>query len=117
MSEAQIRNRWIDASLLTPEGDSEALNAIADRVKHKFYGDGQDARVYQALCLAEEVGEAVQALRRYVGAARQTVPRSVVASEVADVIISAQVLARLIDVDLDAEVSKKLAVIEDRGGL
>jgi NTP pyrophosphatase (non-canonical NTP hydrolase) len=69
------------------------------------------------LCLAEEVGEVVQAYRRATGRARTTADWSAVAEELADVVIVAHVTAELAGIDLDAAVTAKLAAIDARGGI
>jgi NTP pyrophosphatase (non-canonical NTP hydrolase) len=94
--------------------DAERLDRIAELVAVKH---GSEAGIRQAVVLAEECGEAIGNIRRYLGHARYTVTRDAVAEELADVIISAQVQARLHGIDLDAAVNEKLIGIENRGGL
>jgi len=69
---------------------------------------GEQSVLVGALLLAEETGEAVQQLRRFAGHARSTATPDDVVAELADVVISAVILARLLDVDLDEAVSRKL---------
>jgi NTP pyrophosphatase (non-canonical NTP hydrolase) len=63
-----------------------------------------------ALLLAEETGEAVQQVRRFMGRARKQATALDVAAELADVVISAAILARLLDVDLNRSIDDKLAM-------
>ncbi len=69
---------------------------------------GEQSVLVCGLLLAEETGEAIQQLRRFAGHARSTVTIDDVVAELADVVISASILARLLDVDLDGAVSRKL---------
>ncbi len=59
--------------------------------------------------LAEEVGEAIQQLRRVLGHARQPAGPEGMGAELADAVISAAVLARLLDEDLSSRIEQKLA--------
>ncbi len=69
----------------------------------------------QVLCLAEETGEFVGAYRRWKGMARRSGPFSDVEAELADVVITAFVVADRLGVDLDAAVAQKLEVVFSRG--
>lgn len=82
------------------------LDEIAQSLRHR---EGDDALLVTGLMLAEEAGEAVQQLRRHLGRARQSATPSEVGAELADVIIVAAVLARLLDVSLADHVDAKLA--------
>jgi NTP pyrophosphatase (non-canonical NTP hydrolase) len=93
-----------------------AIRAIAERVRSR-HNDPQTCLDTQVLCLAEEVGEAVQAYRRATGRARSTATWDKVAEEFADVVIVAYVTAELAGIDLDAAIKNKLAAIEARGGI
>jgi NTP pyrophosphatase (non-canonical NTP hydrolase) len=74
-----------------------------------------DALTRQVLNLAEETGEAVGAYRRWTGQARRTGTAQEFHREVADVVITAYVLADEAGFDLDAAVADKLNVIFSRG--
>lgn len=87
---------------------------IAERIRCRPTGYSLDV---QMLCVAEEVGEVVQAYRRATGRARQPGDWAKVAEELADVVIVAHVTAELAGIDLDAAVERKLAAIEARGGI
>lgn len=87
---------------------------IADRVREKR---GREATAWQAVTLAEEMGEALQEFRRWQGQARTPGTKEKFAEELADVIITAYVFAELTDIDLDGEVLEKLERIEARGGI
>lgn len=69
----------------------------------------EHAPLLTGLMLAEETGEAIQKLRRYLGHARQRAAPDDVAAELADVVITAAVLARLLRTDLAQHVADKLA--------
>lgn len=71
--------------------------------------DGENALMVAGLMLAEEAGEAVQQLRRYLGRARRSATQTDVAEELADVAIVVGVLARLLAVDLGQHIDAKLA--------
>ena len=69
----------------------------------------------QALCFAEEAGELVGAYRRYAGKARRKGTLQEVEGEVADVLITATILAELLGIDIEGAVENKLQVIYSRG--
>lgn len=71
----------------------------------------------QVFVLAEEVGEVVKEYRRMTSRARKASSMESVTEEVADVVISAYVLAELLGVNLDEAVARKLDIINERGGL
>jgi NTP pyrophosphatase (non-canonical NTP hydrolase) len=91
-----------------------AAEVIAERLRARPAGASLDV---QMLCLAEEVGEAVQAYRRATGRARSAAPWDAVAEELADVVIVSYVTAALAGIDLSTAVTRKLAAIEARGGI
>jgi NTP pyrophosphatase (non-canonical NTP hydrolase) len=93
-----------------------AIEAIVERVRAR-QPDRQTCLDTQMLCLAEEVGEAIQAYRRATGRARSEAPWSAVEEELADIVIVTHVTAELLGIDLDQAIKKKLAAIEARGGL
>lgn len=67
--------------------------------------------------MAEEAGEAVQKIRRYLGFARSAATAEEVAEEVADVVIATAVTASLLGIDLGHAIERKLDHIMARGGL
>jgi NTP pyrophosphatase (non-canonical NTP hydrolase) len=69
----------------------------------------------QVLCLAEETGELVGAYRRWSGQARRSGSFEDVETELADVVITAYVLAEELGMDLDAAIRRKLDVVFTRG--
>jgi NTP pyrophosphatase (non-canonical NTP hydrolase) len=71
--------------------------------------------VQQVLCLAEEAGEFTAAYRRWAGMARRPGTWDEVTSELADVVITAYVTARVLGIDLDAAWHAKAEVILSRG--
>jgi NTP pyrophosphatase (non-canonical NTP hydrolase) len=87
-------------------GDAR-LDAIADAHRART---GDEAVLLAALLLAEETGEAVQQTRRFMGRARSTATAADVGAELADVVISAAILARHLDVDLGQAVEAKLSL-------
>jgi NTP pyrophosphatase (non-canonical NTP hydrolase) len=96
------------ASPLAELGASIALN-----LREHFPANRENER--QVLALAEEVGELVGAYRRWAGMARRTGPWSDVVAELADVAISAYVLAATLGIDLDAACQRKAQTIFARG--
>jgi len=90
--------------------------AIALALKTAFGLDTvADLQPQQVIALAEEVGEFVGAARRYMKLARRPGPIEDVASELADVMITAMVTARVFNIDIVSEIDKKLAIIFERG--
>lgn len=83
------------------------LDAIADAHRART---GDEAVLLATLLLAEETGEVVQQTRRFMGRARRTATAADVGAELADVLISAAILARLLDVDLEEGVDAKLSL-------
>ncbi|TDE12646.1 MazG-like family protein [Jiangella asiatica] len=67
-----------------------------------------------ALCMAEEMGEAIQQIRRHLGLARSAATLEQVGEEMADVVISTAVTARLMGLDLAAHIDAKLDVAVER---
>ncbi len=92
--------------------DKLAIDRIAKRLEEKA-----GALDTQMLCLAEEVGEAIQEYRRMTGRARQRGSITAFAEELADVVIVTELTAVLAGIDLDAAVAAKLQQIEERGGI
>lgn len=91
---------------------SEHGRRIAAALVAAGYGGQRDR---QALALAEEVGEFVGAWRRYTGQARRTDTYDHVREELADVVITAYVLAAEHLLDLDDAIERKLEKIYSRG--
>jgi NTP pyrophosphatase (non-canonical NTP hydrolase) len=87
---------------------------IADQLRRHGF-DPATAGQRQVLALAEECGEFVGAYRRYTGQARRTGTRAEMAAELADVVLVAFVTAEELGVDLDAEITVKLADMFTRG--
>jgi len=74
---------------------------------------------WHVLKLAEEAGEAVRAWGRVAGRARTAGTDEELAAELADVVITAWVVAHLRELDLTAAIGRKHAVLmtRDLGGL
>lgn len=93
-----------------------ALAELGDRItatlRQHFGADREAER--QVLALGEEVGEFLGAYRRWAGLARRTGPWSDVCDELADVAITAYVVAAHLGIDLDAAIDAKTAVIFSR---
>ena len=70
---------------------------------------------WQALCLAEEAGEAVGAVRRHLGLARRGGPLEAVGMELADVVITAYALAETLGLDMAEFIDKKIDIVYARG--
>jgi NTP pyrophosphatase (non-canonical NTP hydrolase) len=97
-----------------------AYESLGEQVYRKLPWDGgalaeMAGRNLQAIVLAEETGEAIRAYRRATGQGRTQGTWAEVAEELADVIISAQVLAAMFNIDLDKAVGTKLAKVVKRG--
>jgi NTP pyrophosphatase (non-canonical NTP hydrolase) len=86
--------------------DDSRLDDIARAV---LLRENQDAMLVTGLMLAEEAGEAVQRLRRYLGRARRSATAADAGAELADIAIATAVLARLLNVDLAGHIEAKLA--------
>jgi NTP pyrophosphatase (non-canonical NTP hydrolase) len=69
----------------------------------------------QWMCLAEETGEFVGAVRRWKGMARRRGTEEEAQAELADVILSAYGVAEVMGWDVDALVAAKLKKIMSRG--
>ena len=70
--------------------------------------------VQTTLCLAEEAGEAVQAIRRMLGMARTPGTMEAVRTELADVVIAAAVCAQANGVNLNRAVVKRVQEVMER---
>ena len=77
--------------------------------------DEHTARLVTTLSIAEEAGELVGAVRRYLGHARRSGDIEDIEQELADIVITAFVMAELFDIDLPAAIDGKLGVIYSRG--
>ena len=69
----------------------------------------------QALKLAEESGEVIKALCRYVGISRKSGSVQEVEDELADVVLSAYLLAHYLPGDIDAAIARKAGADYLRG--
>jgi NTP pyrophosphatase (non-canonical NTP hydrolase) len=74
-----------------------------------------DTHNRQVLCLAEEIGEFIQAYRRYSGQARGHGDFDTMCAELADIVIVSHVTARVLGINLDDAIVKKLNRIFERG--
>lgn len=88
---------------------------IVQNLRENFEVDDLTFRLQQMACLAEEVGEFVGAARRHLGLARRSDTFEHVAEELADVVITASVVAEAFGIPLDREIQKKVDVIFSRG--
>lgn len=96
--------------------DPRAL--VADMCRHigeEFPASLREMKMRQGLSLAEEAGEAVGALRRYLGAARRSGTLEELEDELADVVFSAYLLAHYVGSDLDTAITRKAKKIFTRG--
>lgn len=80
----------------------------------------ENREIRQVLCLAEEVGEFVGAWRRYSGNARRTGTWEAMVTELADVIVTAYVMAEIVtanteNITIHDIIKSKLEVIYSRG--
>jgi NTP pyrophosphatase (non-canonical NTP hydrolase) len=83
------------------------IAAIADAHEQRT---GASSAMIAGLLVAEEAGEAVQQLRRHLGHARRGATADDVGAELADIVISAALLAKLLGTDLAMHVNAKLAI-------
>jgi NTP pyrophosphatase (non-canonical NTP hydrolase) len=88
---------------------------IRQHVVPKLHANGFTSVDTQVLCLAEEAGEAVGAYRRWSGQARRSGTFEELRAELADVVITAYVLANFLDTDLDQAIESKMQKILTRG--
>lgn len=91
---------------------------VSDMAKHigeEFPASPHEMKMRQGLALAEEAGEAVGALRRYLGVARRPGTLTELEDELADVVFTAYLLAHYVDSDLDAALSRKAEKIFTHG--
>ena len=90
---------------------------IAERLRVLRDGDQEKAVLVNLACMAEECGEAVAEVRRLLGHARYGTTVDKVSEELADVVIATLVTAKLLGVDMETSVARKLGDIEKRGGV
>jgi NTP pyrophosphatase (non-canonical NTP hydrolase) len=88
---------------------------IAEQIAAHLREQFPDTPNRQVLALAEETGEFIGAYRRWSGQARRTGSFDDVRAELADVVISAWVVAADLDIDMDAAIAEELAVVFERG--
>lgn len=96
-------------------GITALVEEIAANLEEHFPSDERERLMRQGLAIAEEAGEFVGALRRYLGAARRTSTLEEVEAELADLIITSHLAAYYLGIDLDAAISMKAAKILTRG--
>jgi len=97
-----------------PAAPPASLPALAAAIVTGCEHNGFPAATFplqQVLCLAEETGEFVGAYRRWTGLARRPGTFTDVTAELADVLIAAHVVARVLRIDLDAAWRAKATVI------
>lgn len=87
----------------------------AARICDHLTAHGLDTPHGQVLCVVEEAGELAAAYRRWAGLARRPGPWFDVVAELADVVLSAAVLAARLRIDLTQAIADKLNVINTRG--
>lgn len=97
--------------------DAKQLNANLDAKFTRRLQHESARAITQTLVLVEEAGEVAQAVRRFEGLARRWEGKCELAEELADVIITTQVLAEMYKIDLDEAVARKYAAIKERGGV
>ncbi len=99
------------------------INHIDQALLDKWGADVHDDRrlLERTVKLSEEVGELSEAILSYLGGQRdkklQTFNKSQLDMEIADVIITALIIARSTNTDVDKAISKKLQKIAQRGGV
>jgi NTP pyrophosphatase (non-canonical NTP hydrolase) len=70
--------------------------------------------IQQALAVVEEAGEFAQAFRRWKGMARTTGTFDAVRLELADVVVTAYVMADVLGINLDEDVTNRIRAVLDR---
>jgi NTP pyrophosphatase (non-canonical NTP hydrolase) len=88
---------------------------MAKHLGEEFPAPPHEMKMRQGLALAEEAGEAVGALRRYLGLARRSGTLTELEDELADVVFTAYLMAHYLGSDLDAALSRKAEKIFTRG--
>ena len=91
---------------------TDLATAIVEAVRTHDAGGSEQAQVY---ALAEETGEFVGAMRRWRGMARRNGTEQEAKDELADVIISAYVMAEIMGWSVDDLVEAKGTKILNRG--
>ncbi|MGH3985934.1 MAG: MazG nucleotide pyrophosphohydrolase domain-containing protein [Pseudonocardiaceae bacterium] len=91
------------------------IEAITAELDNEFPADQLDVHMRNGLALAEEAGEVVAALRRYLGLARRTGTLKDVADELADLYLTVFITAHYLGVDVDDAVEDKAVVLFARG--
>lgn len=95
----------------------EGIDQLAVRQRMKY---GDESPEVQVLCIAEEFGEFIKDYRTARGFSRKhrfSVSVEDLREELADLAITAMVMARLLGGSAAEDIQAKLAKIEDRGGL
>lgn len=91
---------------------------VTEMVRHlgeEFPASPYEMKIRQGLALAEEAGEAVRALRRYLGVARRSGTLGELEEELADVVFTAYIVAHYVGSDLNAAILRKAEKIFSRG--
>jgi NTP pyrophosphatase (non-canonical NTP hydrolase) len=91
---------------------------VSDMAKHlgeEFPAPPREMCMRQGLKLAEEAGEAAGALNRYLGLARRSGTLEEAEDELADVVITAYLMAHYLGSDLDTAIIRKAEKIFSRG--
>lgn len=100
-----------------PPGPAAGLAEFAETVTGHLAANFAPATlpVQQVLALAEEAGEFTAAYRRWAGMARRPGTWADVRAELADVVITAYVTARVLGIDLDDAWHAKAQIVLSRG--
>jgi NTP pyrophosphatase (non-canonical NTP hydrolase) len=93
----------------------ELITNMARHIGEEFPAPPHEMKMRQGLALAEEAGETVGALRRYLGLARRSGTLIELEDEIADVVLTAYLLAHYVSSDLDAALHRKAEKIFTRG--
>ncbi len=91
--------------------EEAAIGILDGCIENGFH----DIEKMQVLCLAEEVGEFVGAYRRWRRIARRNGSFNDVEKELADVIISAHVVAQVLGININNAIQSKLEICFSRG--
>lgn len=101
--------------MIGPLPVAEIVAEMATNLGEEFPAPPHEMKMRQGLALAEEAGEAVGALRRYLGLARRNGTLEELESELADVVFTTYLLAHYIEINLDEALLAKAEKIFSRG--
>ncbi len=90
----------------------EFASLVMEKCRENGAGGTEESQI---LCVAEEVGEFVGAMRRWRGMARRSGTEREAMEELADIVLSAYAMADVMDWDLSDVIEAKASKILSRG--